>query len=56
MDNQEIIIQKYGGSSIANIERLGKVAEHIKRTRESFKTTKGAFTKFAASNSFSKKS
>jgi len=37
MTNQGIVVQKYGGSSIANLERLGKVAEHIKKTWESGK-------------------
>ena len=37
MANQGIIVQKYGGSSIANLEKLEKVAEHIKKTGESGK-------------------
>lgn len=37
MMNQGIVVKKYGGSSIANLEMLGKVAEHIKKTRESGK-------------------
>lgn len=32
-----IIIQKYGGSSVANLERMKKVAYHIKKVKESGK-------------------
>lgn len=37
MKNKEIIVQKYGGSSLATPEKMRKVAEHIKRTKESGK-------------------
>lgn len=29
MNNKEIVVQKYGGESVADFARLGKVAEHI---------------------------
>ncbi len=29
-----VIVQKYGGSSVADIERIGRVAEHVVRTKE----------------------
>ncbi len=34
MANKEVVIQKYGGSSVADVERIRKVAEHIKGTVE----------------------
>lgn len=37
MTNQEIVVQKYGGSSIATLEQMARVAEHIKKTRETGK-------------------
>ena len=37
MNDKEVMVQKYGGSSIANLEKMGKVAEYIKKTKESGK-------------------
>lgn len=34
MNDKEVMVQKYGGSSIANLEKMGKVAEYIKKTKE----------------------
>jgi aspartate kinase len=32
-----IVVQKYGGSSVASLEKMRKVAEHIKKIKESGK-------------------
>ena len=38
MTSKEIVIQKYGGTSVSTVERILKVAEHIKKTVDFVKT------------------